>query len=82
MKKVISSKTNPAPLIISGITGEAVMVVGYFLFEIFMLATVNGSSVQAGFVAATAGLIPNIIQGVFGVIISTVLYPLLTKLSR
>ena len=82
MKKVISSKTNPAPVIISGITGEAVMVVGYFLFEIYMLATVNGSSVQAGFVAATAGLIPNIIQGVFGVIISTVLYPLLTKLSR
>lgn len=82
MKKVISSRTNPAPVIISGITGEAVMVVGYFLFEIFMLATVNGSSVQAGFVAATAGLIPNIIQGVFGVIISTVLYPLLTKLSR
>ena len=58
------------------------MVIGYFLFEIFMLATVNGTSVNAGFVAATAGLIPNIIQGIFGVVIATVLYPLLTRISK
>ena len=82
MKKIISSRTNPAPVILSGIVGEAVMVIGYFLFEIFMLATVNGTSVNAGFVAATAGLIPNIIQGIFGVVIATVLYPLLTRISK
>ena len=82
VRKLVTSRTNPAPVIVSGIAGEAVMVVGYFLFEIFMLATVNGTSVNAGFVAATAGLVPNIIQGVFGVIIATVLYPLLNRLSK
>lgn len=82
IRKLVTSRTNPAPVIVGGIAGEAVMVAGYFLFEIFMLATVNGTSVKAGYVAATAGLVPNIIQGVFGVIIATVLFPLLNRLTK
>ncbi len=80
--KIIISKTNMPQLIISGIAGEAVMVAGYFTFEIFMLAFVNGSSFAAGAVASVAGIIPNIIQGIFGVIIATVLHPLIKHLSR
>ena len=85
--RVISRKNTVCGLIVGGIAGEAVMVLGYFVFEIFMLAfTASGdfsaSSIAAGAAASVAGIIPNIIQGVFGVIISTVLYPLLKKLSE
>ena len=80
ISKLLSKSDLPA-LIVSGIAGEAVMVLGYFLFEIFMLAVVNNTSIQAGVIASVAGIIPNIIQGVFGVIISTVLYPFIKKLA-
>ncbi|MBR1623537.1 MAG: ECF transporter S component [Pseudobutyrivibrio sp.] len=78
---ILKTKTELPQLIISGIAGEAVMVVGYFLFEIFMLSVVNETTLSAGVIASVAGIIPNIIQGVFGVIIMSVLYPLLKKLS-
>ena len=75
----ISIKFNLLGLIISSIAGELVMVFGYFLFEIFMLSVVNGTSLSAGFIASLAGIIPNLIQGLFGVIIASLLYPLLKK---
>ena len=78
---ILKTKTEVPTLIISGISGEAVMVLGYFLFEIFMLAIVNKTSLSAGVIASLAGIVPNIIQGVFGVIISTILYPFIKKLA-
>lgn len=85
--RVISRKNMVCGLIVGGIAGEAVMVLGYFVFEIFMLAftasgNLSASSIAAGAAASVAGIVPNIIQGVFGVILSTVLYPLLRKLSE
>ena len=80
ISRILSNKTELPTLIISGVAGEAVMVLGYFLFEIFMLAIVNKTSISAGVIASLAGIIPNIIQGVFGVVISTVIYPVLRKL--
>ena len=81
LSKVLSTKTELPQLVISGIAGEAVMVLGYFLFEIFMLSVVNETTLAAGVIASVAGIVPNIIQGVFGVIIMTVLHPLLKRLS-
>jgi len=75
----IYNKTSIPALITSSIAGEAIMVLGYFLFEIFMLAIVNGTSLSAGLVASVAGIIPNLIQGLFGVIIATILHPVLKK---
>lgn len=69
-------------LIITGIFGELVMVIGYFLFEIFMLSVLNNISIYAGLVAAVGGIIPNLIQGAFGIAIATLLYPLLIRLSQ
>ncbi len=80
--KLLKLRTDLPILILSGILGEAVMVLGYFLFEIFMLSVVNHTTIAAGVIASTAGIIPNIIQAVFGVIIATVLYPILSKLSK
>jgi uncharacterized membrane protein len=82
LSRLLSNKTELPTLIISGIAGEAVMVLGYFLFEIFMLSVVNHTSISAGVIASLAGIVPNIIQAVFGVVISTVLYPLLKRLNN
>ncbi len=81
-EKLIHTKTTLPALIGSGIAGEAVMVVGYFLFEIFMLSVVNQTTISAGVIASLAGIVPNIIQGIFGVIIATLLHPLLSRLTQ
>lgn len=78
---VKQQKSNNLPaLIAAGILGESIMVLGYFIFEIFMLSIVNQISLHAGIISAIAGIIPNIIQGIFGIIISTVLHPILKNL--
>ena len=69
-------------VIAAGISGEAVMVFGYFVFEIFMIAIVNGTNLTAGLAVAAAGIIPNVIQGVVGIAISSLLYPVLHRLVK
>ncbi len=69
---------------ISGAVGETVMVLGYFVFEIFLLAITAGkglstTSLSAGIVSSASGIPFNIVQGIFGVIIATILYPILEK---
>lgn len=76
------TKTTIPQVIASGIFGEIIMVAGYFLFEIFMLSIVNGTDLHAGLIGSAAGIIPNIVQGVAGVIISTLLHPLLKNLIK
>lgn len=56
--------------IVSGIAGEAVMVLGYFLYAMLFL--------QKG-IAAAASIPGNIVQGVFGIIVSVLVYELLAK---
>ena len=73
-------------LIIGGIVGEAFMVIGYFFFEIFLMAVTTGdgfssASLAAGAASAISGVPFNIVQGLFGVVVSCVLYPFLKKLS-
>ena len=69
-------------VIAAGVGGEAVMVLGYFVFEIFMIAIVNGTNLTAGLAVAVAGIIPNVIQGVVGIAISSLLYPVLHRLVK
>ena len=82
LTKLLIKKSAVPSLIISGIAGEVVMVLGYFLFEIFMLAVVNKTNITAGFIASLGGIIPNVIQGIVGVAIATALHPLLEKLKK
>ena len=58
------------------------MVFGYFVFEIFMIAAVNGTDLGAGLAVSVAGIIPNVIQGVVGIIIASLLYPVLKRLVK
>lgn len=79
LQKLIQSGNLVLKLAISGLVGETVMVLGYFIFEIFTLSVLNDSSVTAASIAAAASIIPNIVQALFGVIIGSVLYPILNK---
>lgn len=56
--------------IIGGIAAEAVMVLGYFVFEAFIL--------QYG-MGAAAAVVPNMIQGAAGIIAGTLLIELLKR---
>lgn len=71
-------------VILGGIAGEAVMVVGYFLFEIGLNAASNGgfsAAAIAGGIAYSATSIPgNILQGVTGIVIACVLLPVLEQI--
>ena len=71
-------------VILGGIVGEALMVFGYFLFEIGLNAASNGgftSAAIAGGIAYSASGIPaNIVQGVAGIVIACVLLPILSQI--
>lgn len=80
----VSAGKQAAFTAISGTIGEAFMVFGYFVFEIFLMAIATGdgfssTSLAAGVASSASGIPFNIVQGLFGVILSTILFPLLKK---
>lgn len=85
VQKLMQNKKNVVPVITGGVVGEIFMVIAYFVFETFLAVfTATGgftaSSFNAALAASAAGIPANIIQGVFGVIIAAVLYPVLRPL--
>ena len=56
--------------VLSGLAAGITIVLGYFVFEIF----------YEGFPAAVLEILPNVVQVTSGIIISTILYPLLTSI--
>ncbi len=83
MKKLSSKGEAPARKhfiypIISGVAGEAVMIAGYFLYNIFLMMFINngsGAVTLSSAIAASATEMPfNAMQGIFGVVIYSLLY--------
>ena len=69
------AKERPVWLRIVGLTAaEAVMVLGYFLAEWLVLGY--------GWAAAVGALIPNIMQGISGVVIATALMPMIRQVKQ
>ena len=70
---------------IGGIIGEAIMVIGYFLYEAGIAAFGSGgftsAALAAGIVSSATGIPFNIVQGIAGIIISVLLLPILMKIS-
>ena len=81
--------TNPvgtyATIIISGIAGEACMVIGYFLYNILVISITNGAfdgtSVAAAIVESAAEIPFNLVQGFAGIVIAVILVPILGKIQ-
>ena len=69
----------PTPLrvLLCGVPAEAVMVAGYFLYEVGMMA-VSGSSLAAASAAVLVGVPFNVVQGLAGVVVCAVLLPVLS----
>ncbi len=55
--------------VVSGIAAEIIMVAGYYIFEGFMY----------GFGASAVNILPNVIQGVAGIVLGTVLLKIFRK---
>ena len=70
-------------VIASGLIGETVMVTGYFLYETAIAAFAAGrlttAAVAAGAASAAAGVPFNLVQGLAGILISLLLFPILSK---
>ncbi|MCR4675147.1 MAG: ECF transporter S component [Lachnospiraceae bacterium] len=73
-------------VIIGSTVGELFMVLGYFVYEIFLLGILTGglnaSSITSGIAASAAGVPFNMVQGFFGVIIATILFPILNPIIK
>lgn len=67
----------PVRVVLSGIPAEAVMVIGYFLYEMGMEVAM-GSNAAAAATAVAVGIPMNIVQGVAGIIVCAVLLPVLS----
>ncbi len=81
-----SKKMSSIAVIAGGTCGELFMVLGYFVFEIFLMAVTTGdgfttAALTAGIASAGSGIPFNLVQGIFGVVIAAVLYPLIRKLN-
>lgn len=70
----------PVRVALCGIPAEAVMVLGYFFYEIGM-EVIAGSAFGAAAAAVVVGVPFNIVQGLAGVIVSAVLLPVLSHAS-
>ncbi|HKM22495.1 MAG TPA: ECF transporter S component [Lachnospiraceae bacterium] len=71
-------------LMIAGAVAEFFMVIGYFVYEIFlaMLAAgaFTGTTFAAGVSSSATGIPFNIVQGFVGIVISLLLLPILEKI--
>lgn len=79
-----SARSNAIHIIIGGLIGEAIMVIGYFLYETGLAAFASGgfttAALTAGAISSASGIPFNIVQGVVGIVISLVLLPILLKI--
>ena len=71
-------------IVLGGLVGEALMVLGYFLFEAGLAAFSGGgfssAALATGIASSATGVPFNIIQGVVGIAISILLLPVLSQI--
>lgn len=69
----------------AGIAGEAVMVFGYFLYNIFVIAVSGGGFKASALIAAAAASLAeipfNVVQGTAGIVLASALLPILVKVT-
>lgn len=80
-----SGKGRYAAILIGGLIGEAIMVLGYFLYEAALAAFGSGgfssAALAAGLASSATGIPFNIIQGIVGIILALLLLPILLKIA-
>ncbi len=88
IKKVFSKNdiiSDSVYLIFSGTLAELVMVAGYFLFDALLISFSSASfskiNLLAAFLTSATSIPANLIQGITGVFLCLILYPVLKKIS-
>lgn len=76
-----STGSSYAGIITGGVLGELFMVIGYLFYET-LLAVISGSALAAAFTASAAGVIFNIVQGVVGIVLAIILFPVLYQIPN
>lgn len=80
-----SGKGRYAAIVIGGLLGEAIMVLGYFLYEAGLAAFGSGgftsAALAAGLASSATGIPFNIVQGAVGIILALLLLPILMKIA-
>lgn len=71
MKAAKKNMKSVLAMILAGVAGELVIIAGYYGYEYGFLQNT---------IAAAAGMIPNIIEGLVGIAGSTVLFPLMDRI--
>ena len=83
-KHMTTAAIRGAAVILSGLIGETIMVIGYFLYETGLAAAASGgftqAAVAAGAASSATGIPFNIVQGVTGIVICLFLLPVLMKI--
>lgn len=85
VKKLLHSASGDfAAVLIAGAVSETFMVIGYFVYEIFLAMLAAGqftsTSFSAGVSSSATGIPFNIVQGVVGILIALILLPLFKKI--
>lgn len=80
-----SGKSRYVAIVIGGLLGEAIMVLGYFLYEAGLAAFGSGgftsAALAAGLASSATGIPFNIVQGAVGIILALLLLPVLMKIA-
>lgn len=76
-----STGSSYAGIITGGVAGELFMAAGYLFYET-LLAVISGSALAAAFTASAAGVIFNIVQGVVGIVLAILLFPVLYQIPN
>ncbi len=69
---LLKSVLKVIPVLLAGVTGGIVVTAGYFIFEAFIM--------NLGTAAAFTGVPFNLVQNLFGIIVSAILLPVLFKI--
>lgn len=84
MKRLRTEKGSSLCFLLSGIVGEILMILGYFISEAALAAfgsgSFTGAALAAGIVSSAAGIPFNAVQGVAGIVIGLLLLPILKKI--
>ncbi|MGI6107222.1 MAG: ECF transporter S component [Lachnospiraceae bacterium] len=84
--KAKTTKGRVAGTVLAGVVAEAVMVIGYYFYNVIIIGVTGSGFGEAGIGAAfmtSLSEIPfNLVQGAVGVVLATLLEPVFAKIAR
>lgn len=84
--KAKTAKGRVAGTVLAGVVAEAVMVIGYYFYNVIIIGVTGSGFGEAGigaaFMTSLAEIPFNLVQGAVGVVLATLLEPVFAKIAR